>query len=147
VGTGEDYWHDTVTITLTGESQVWVGGHAKEGHPELGCEDGVPCEKAPGQDKEEFRVLFDTQELGVYYDKGLDRNAWLPFGDWPVSTLVGPGPHTIAVEYLYKEFAGMSTQSVDYKLSFCTFPVATPTPAPQGKGVPPSPQGKAGSKR
>lgn len=115
---------DEAEVTLKAVSLVWVGGYAREGHPEQGCIDGQPCPGYESQDKEEFKVSFDTEELGTYRDKGADRQAWIAFGMWQTTKSFAPGTYKIRVEHLYMgQWVG--AQSVDYKLSFCAFPPPT----------------------
>ncbi|NTU80330.1 MAG: hypothetical protein HGA45_13300 [Chloroflexales bacterium] len=115
------------TIHLDQWATILIDGYAKEGHPEWGCADNAPCNNVEEQDKEEFKVFVDQEEIGHYIDQGPLRNAWLPSGLWQTRGAYAPGDHQITVQHFYVESPDMKAQSVDYKLSVCAEPAAEPT--------------------
>jgi len=128
----------THSFNLTSQSNIYIVGLVKEGHPEAGCPSSDPNSQCnQGQRFESFKYELDGSEFGRYEDRGAEFNGWTNVGPWNFSSL-SAGTHELKFSHLLQ---GTTAESVDYKFAVCAStltntPTNTPTIAPTQTSTP-----------
>lgn len=102
---------------LVTESEIWINGWVKEGHPERGCPGDPTCNQ--NQQHEDVVIEVDGVEFGYYEDAdhGPEENAWYSSG--PFEAPLAAGSHILTFRH---SMHGSGPQSVNYLYSVCLTP-------------------------